>query len=857
MKALRRFVMRLAASLLRRRDEERLREELAEHLSLLTEDYVRSGLSVDEARRRARLTLGTDASISDAYGDEQRLGWFEDAGKDLRAAFRGLRRYPLAASVAVISLAAGIGATTISLTIRDAVYRKFPPLYVEPQQISLVSVNLANLPAGRGETTVPAALYNAWSTNGTQSAAFSHRGTHELRAGDRTQMVSVRAVTPNAFDFLGVAPALGKGLSATGNGGNTVVLSHRLCQQLFDGSSDAVGKVLWIDNAPHTVAGVMPERFWIFDTASPVWTALDTQALPPNEPVQMLVRRPPGVSAAALEAQLRAGLENYAQGEAAGNRNFVIGISGIEGTPLARQVAVAVPFLLGTAVLLTFLIACANVAVLMFAQWTLRDREISIRASIGASRGRIVRMLLTESTLIAIVSGALGVGVTLALRTLVVSNSGDIAFYDLSIDPAIFFQVCLVTLFAGLLTGIMPALYETRKMHLNPSRSLRGSDRVRQHLRHSLVVFEIAVTVALLVVTGSMIDGYRRALDADLGFDTEPLVAVRLESPQGVPEEEVFRELAELPGVTAVAASTSVPFGGGGAREQVSNAADSSLAISAEKAAIRGPFFAALGVSLVAGRSFSDGELPEARSVVINEALARKLFPQGNALGATVWLAAVPHDVVGIVHNYASGSLRNPADEARIFVPLPGGHTTPRLQFVVRSASDPAPLVLAMQRVLNRIVPDARVSRAHTFQEVIQAGGQEILVGTAPLLPLISIGTLLTLAGIYGVLAFAVSRRARELAIRIAVGASPQELVWEVARHTSKLGVAGAGIGIAVSFALARVVRASGGAGSVFDPPITAFIGPVIAIALLGLIATWIPARRAASIDPSLLMREE
>jgi len=177
---------------------------------------------------------------------------------------------------------------------------------------------------------------------------------------------------------------------------------------------------------------------------------------------------------------------------------------------MARQLSFVVPYILAAAVLLTLLIACANVAVLMIAQWTARDREIAIRASIGASRWRIVRSLLMESTIIAAAGGALGVAVALVLRA-IVARSSDAVFLDLSLDPGVLARVMLITLTAGLVTGLAPALYETRQLHANPLRALRGSDRVRQRMRHGLVVFEIAVTFALLVVTTSMIDGYRRA----------------------------------------------------------------------------------------------------------------------------------------------------------------------------------------------------------------------------------------------------------------------------------------------------------------------------------------------------------
>jgi predicted permease len=782
------------------------------------------------------------------------MTWLELIRQDLRAALRSVRRYPVAAAIAIISLAAGIGATAVTLTIRDVVFRNFPPLYREPAHLSQVQVGPADRPIRAAGSPAPVDLFTTWTaTPGLQIAGSLSRGARTVRTGDRTETVAVRAVTPNTFGLLGVAPIVGTGFSDSTNG---VMLSYRAWQRLFDGRMDVAGQPLWIDGRPHTVTGVMPERFWLSDMSSPVWTPLDPRALASDDAIETIVRRPAGLTAAGLDAQLRAGLDEYARRQPDANRRFNLRVSGVEGTPMARHLSFVVPYILAAAVLLTLLIACANVAVLMIAQWTARDREIAIRASIGASRGRIVRSLLMESTVIAAAGGALGVGVALVLRTIVARGS-DAVFLDLSLDPGVLASVMLVTLSAGLLTGLAPALYETRRLHANPLRALRASDRVRQRMRHGLVVFEIAVTLALLVVTASLVDAYRRAHRADVGFDIRPLLTARVENPDGVQSDEVLRVTSGLPGVAAAAASTSVPFGAHGETVRVSAAAEGSASIPVERAEIRGPFFAALGVPIVAGRTFADGDAPAARGIVVNAALARRLFGDRDALGAAVWIASVPYDVVGVAADYASNPFRAAADEPRVFVPLAGDAAPRQLQVLVRAAGDPARLVQPLRREVSQALPGAAVTSAETFTGIIRIGGQEILVTTAPLVPLISIGTLLTLAGIYGVLAFAVSRRARELAVRVAVGAAPRDLIWLVARHTLRLVALGAGIGLTVTFGLSRVVRAGGGAGSIWDPGFEAFAVPVAAIVVIGLIATWLPARRATGANPSTLLRAE
>jgi putative ABC transport system permease protein len=782
------------------------------------------------------------------------MKWFEMFRQDLRGAVRSVRRYPVAAAIAIISLSAGIGATAVTLTVRDVVFRKYPVLYHEPAQLSQVQIGPADRPIRAAGSPVPVDLFTTWTaTPGLQMAGSRSMGGRTLRTGDRTETVTVRLVTPNMFGLLGVAPIVGTGFSESAN---AVMLSYGAWQRLFDGRRDVAGQPLWIDGRPYTVTGVMPQRFWLSEMSSPVWTPLDPRALAPDAAIETIVRRPAGLTAAGLDAQLRAGLDQYARTQPEGSRRFNLRVSGVEGTPLGRQLSIVLPYILAAAVLLTLLIACANVAVLMIAQWTARDREIAIRASIGASRWRIVRSLLMESTVVAAAGGILGAGVALVLRA-VVARSSDAVFLDLSLDPGVLARVTFITLTAGLLTGLAPALYETRRLHANPLRALRGSDGVRQRMRHGLVVFEIAVTLALMVVTASMVDGYRRAQRADVGFDVQPMLTARVENPDGVPIDGVLDVAARLPGAAAAAASTSVPFAAGGETIRVANAAEGSVSIPVERGEIRGPLFTALGVPILAGRAFADGEAPAARTVVVNEALARRLFADRQPVGATIWISSLPYDVVGVAADYASSPFAVAADEPRLFVPLASDAAPRQLQVVVRAAGDPAPLVQLLRREIAQALPGTTVRSAGTFTGILRVGGQEMLVTTAPLVPLILIGMLLTMAGIYGVLAFAVSRRARELAVRVAVGAAPRDLIWVVTRQTLRLVGLGAGIGLVVTFGLSRLVRAGGGAGSIWDPAFQAFAIPVAAVLVIGLIATWLPARRAADADPAMLLKAD
>jgi len=792
--------------------------------------------------------------------DRRSLRWLDHFGQDVRCAIRNIRHYPVAASVAVISLACGIGATTVTLTIRDVVFRRPPPLYRDPGQLSRVQTGGIDRPIMAIGSYVPGGLYRAWrDTIGSDMAASRPlRGVREVRSADRTDNVPVREVTPNLFDVLGVAPVQGQSLAGAARADAApAVLSYRLWTQLFDGRADAIGAVVWIDGHPFTVVGVLPERFWFSETNSPIWTRLDPEAIGADDPLEVVIRRPAGVTPAMLTARLEADLARYAQTLPSAERRMRLKVSGIGGTPLGGQMAIALPYVLATAVLLTLLIACANVAILMIAQWTAREHEIAIRASIGATRGRIVRALLTESILLAAAGGALGVLTAAALRAWILYNSVDsVTFYDVSIDPAIFVQAAIVTLMTGIVAGVAPALYETRRLHANPLRSLAAGDRVRQRWRHALVVLEITVTTALLVVTGAMIDGYRRTRNADMGFDARPMLTAYVENPSGVPIGPILDAVGGMPGVVAASAATSAPYAGAARRVRVATDAAGSNAVAADQASITATFFSTLGVPLRAGRDFSASDTSSARTAIANETLARRLFQGRNPVGQRIWIGDVPHEIVGIVADYKTSPMQPAESNPKVFLPLPvESRTVKGLHFLVRATGDPGPLVQPARKQARDAAPGSVVPRAFTFDQILAVMGQEMLIGTAPLVPLIAIGALLTAAGIYGVLAFAITRRSRELAVRVAIGATGRDIVKLVASHAVRLVAAGGVLGLATTFVLGRVVRASGGAGSIFDPPGHVFMAPALLVVAIAALATWVPSRRAARVDPSVLLR--
>src|SRR5688572_11324488 len=843
--------------MVRRRSDEDFAREVESHVQLEADRLVEEGMAPEAARSEAQKRFGNPALVRERFYYSSRSVWIDQLKQDVLTALRGIKRYPIACAVAVISLGGGIGATTITLLLRNAIFLAPPPLYRDPTQLYL----LRSPTPDSATRLVPAGLLKTWvedpALDGSLGASSMPR-QHDVRAGDQVLARPVRAVTPELFDRLGVRPELGTPFQEWPNGGDPPeIQSAGVWFNLFQMRDDVVGSSILIDSRPHTIIGVMPRRFWFGSIDGPVWTRLDLATTLDDTPLDVVIRKPGVLSEGAMVDRLRAGADRFAAQLPADQRQVRVTAAPLRGTHVGNAVGPFVVILLTSAVLLTLLIASTNVAVLMMAQWTSREHEIAIRASLGGSRGRIVRSLLTESTMIAATGGALGVALTFALRGLAVNRVPTAAMFDLTIDWAILVQSAVVTIAAGLLTGVAPALYETRRLHVNPLTAIRGSDRVRQKWRHALVVFEIATTVALLVSTAAMLASYSKSLNDSPGFETRPIFSAFVDDPTGIKPRLVLDRIRSVPGVAAAEVTTTVPFMAMGRARQVSGE-PTGIAIASRGGAVGPAYFSTLGVAMRAGRMFSEADTASSEHVaIVNEVLAGQLWPGAaaapqSALGRQVWIEGAPAMVVGVVGAYSMTAIQPP--RAAVFTPFAQLPSPPdHAIFMIRAAADPTPLTQTIRRELAEMGGGITVMGVSTIDQIKQIIGQEIIVGTFPLFPLIATGMLLTAAGIYGVLAFAVSRRATELAVRIAVGATGTDLLRLVAAHSLRMLGVGTAIGIALTYAFTRVAQ---GRGGVFDSPgWQAFVVPMILILVIGTMATLIPMRRALRINPSSLLR--
>jgi putative ABC transport system permease protein len=840
------------------RPDDDFAREVESHVQLEADRLVEEGMTPEAAGHEAQKRFGNTALARERFYYSSRSLWFDQLQQDVGTALRGIKRYPIACAIAVISLGGGIGATTITLLLRNAIFLAPPPLYQDPAAL----YSLRSPTPDNQRRFVPVALFRTWLEDPALAAMMSAAGPprqQDIRAGDQVVSRSVRPVTADLFARLGVPPEIGTPMHEWPEGGDPpVMLSAGVWFNMFNMRNDVVGTSILIDGVPHTVIGVMPTRFWFATMQGPVWTRLDPETMPADTPVDVIVRKPTALAEAALLDRLNVGVAALASRLPADQRQMRINAYPVRGTPVGNSVGPFVIILLTGAVLLTLLIACTNVAVLMMAQWTSREHEIAIRASLGGSRGRIVRSLLTESTVIAIAGGMVGVALTFALRGVAIRNIPTMDKYDLTVDWSMIVQSALVTIAAGLLTGVAPAFYETRRLHVNPLNAIRGSDRVRQRWRHALVVFEIAATVALLVSTGAMLASYRKNLNDSPGFDTRPIFSAGVDDPNGITSQILLDRVRAIPGIAAAEITTTIPYLAGGVVRRAAPDAASTAPILARGGSIGPDYFSTLGVTMRTGRAFNAGDAANGAPVVIvNDLLAGQLWPEAvdapqAALGREMWLEGQPHTVVGVVAGYAATATQ--PVRPSVFTPFAQLQPPPKeADVMVRASGDPALLTQTVRRELAAIGGSVTVASVTTMDQIKQIIGQEIIVGTFPLFPLIATGLLLTAAGIYGVLAFAVSRRATELAVRMAVGATGRDLLKLVAAHSLRMLAVGTAIGVALTFALTRVAQ---GRGGVFDSPgWQAFVVPMLLIIVIGAIATLIPMRRALRINPSNLLR--
>jgi putative ABC transport system permease protein len=818
----------------------------------------------------------------DRFKEIKMRRWVEPTIQDLAYAMRSFRRSPAFLLVALLSLTLGIGATSaIFSVIYGVLIAPYP--YARPGEIWAPQVRALDGRGGRGYTLdeLPA-LREVPAFSDVMATSFE---TVLMTGESAPESLAGVLLSGNAFNFLGVPPVVGRTIQPTdirpnGDAEPVVVLSHRLWLRLFEGNPAALGRTLRLNGRPHTIIGVMPPRFGWYGNEG-LWLPLSPtrRDLPFMNPIMRLA---PGISKEVAEQQLgalntRLALEKPAtfpaQGFTTTLRNY------LDVTVASGEMQTSLRLLLGGVAFL-LLIACANVANLQLARGTARAREMAVRMSIGAGRRRLLRQLLTESVLLALAGGVLGVLFAFAaIRSIValmpefyVPNESRVAINV----PVLLFSLG-VSVLTGILFGLVPALQTSKTDVTDTLRAGRstGAGAHGNRTRNMLVVIEVALSVVLLVSAGLTVRTFFVLQNLDSGIRADRVLIVGVPLPparyatleqRNRFAEELLERVSGLPGVEA--ATFGLPFGGPQSPFAIAGqAADESKRIVVNLAGAE--HLRTFGIPLRAGRMFDASEVRRGdRVAVINEAAA-KLWPAGeNPIGARLRLGVLERlpprtvadmtrppevTILGVIGNTRNAGLR--AEPAPAVVLPYSVIASAQRALAIRSAGDPNQLLNPVRAQVREIDADQPLGRPITLDEIL---GQEVIqprFTMALFTVFAALGLALAAAGIYSVLSFHVTRRTHELGVRMALGAPRRHVLGLMLTMGGRLVLAGLAIGAAASIAATQLLRSQLFGVQPADP--LAYAAGVAVLGLVTLVACYIPARRAAGVDPMVALRQE
>jgi putative ABC transport system permease protein len=870
---LRALVARIRGLFGDRRADQELDDEIETHLRLLTERYVRQGMTEAEAAWAARRKFGNVTLLKEANREMRGIRFIETLVQDLRYGLWILMRNPGGASVAVLTLALGIGANTAIFSVVNAVLLK-PLPYPDPQRLVWITEVL------HGAELNGAADYIHWRE---QSKTFDHliaftTGQIYLTGRGEPERLEVVRATANLVPALGIAPQLGRAFTPEEDrpgGDSVVILSHALWQRRFGGDPSVIGQSVTLDGRDRVVIGVMPPGFKFIRKADALLPrAIDVQDALKNEGMryagEFIGRLKLGFSVKQAQSELDLILQRLAQekpNRLYGQRTIV--------TPLGeRLVGNLRQGLLAQfgAVGFILLVACANIANLLLARANVRRKEMAIRAAMGAGRGRLVRQMLTESLLLSVCGGLAGLLLALAgSKALVPLIPDNLAHLKGSgVDGAALGFTFLASLLTGAVAGIIPAIQASR-IDLNESlkdgaRSVAFSKRQgARRVSPALVVAELALTLALLTGAGLLIKSYMQAQTVDPGFNTENMLTMRIPlhvaryplAQRKIINQDLLTRISSIPGVK-VAAMGPIPM------TEIRTAMDGRSESDSQNQGIgvyyvSDDYFRAMGMPLRSGRSFTEQDNENTPPVVvINEATALIISPGENPIGKLVEYQfpdrEVKGTIVGVVADVKGFGLEvnAPAMEYRLLrqnTHLTGG------QLVVRTAVDPMNLVQTLRQQVSAINPNIPVVDVMSMeQRLANSHGrrrfQTLLFGLFA-----AVALAIATVGIYGVISYGVSQRTHEIGIRMALGAQAGDVLRMVIRRGVSLTLAGVALGLATALALTRVMKNLLFNVSATDPATFALIA--LLLVAVALIASYIPARRATKVDPLQALHHE
>jgi len=881
--------LRLRSLARRGRVEEDLDKELRFHLEQQVEENLAAGLPPAEARHAALRKLGGVTQIQEECRDMRRTDYIEAFWRDLRYALRSLGKSPGFTVVIVLTLALSIGANSAIFSVIDGVLLR-PLPYPEAGRIVRVFFHSATYPRF---PLNPFDFRDFRARNRSfESLAGYTRADLQLSGAGQPERFTGFAVTAGFFRVLGLHPARGREFDANAEiPGNEqqVILSDRLWRNRFGADPNIVGRKITLDSRPFTVAGVMPPG-----TEHPgnayngvahgetvdLWWPFAFRGDPSQRGshyLEAIGRLKKGVTSTEAQAEMNALIAQLARehpGALDGWQALTIPLYQEIVGPSERLLLV----LLG-AVGLVLLIACANAANLLLARATARQREIAVRTALGASRARLMRQMLTESLLIALIGGGLAMAIAVAgVRTLVALLPAGFPRADtIHVNAAVFAFTLLIALATGVLFGLAPALQAARtdvQDTLRGSGRGAGGSRAHLRLRSVLVVGEVGLACLLLIGAGLMLRSFVNLLRADPGFRPEHLLTARVSLPYATYKSieaprfwgRLCASLDSIAGVRAAGIGTDLPWTGyddniGGLSIE-GRKAPAGQDFHARYHVASPGYFRAVGIPLIRGRFFTVGDDMKAPlALIVNQSMARRYWPTEDALGKRITFDDHPKEkdwmtIVGIVGD-VKDKPDSPAAEMALWWPIeqsPVGVNN-NMAVAMRGSSDPALLANDLRQAVRQLDPTLAVANIRPMDEIADAN-----VSTprfALFLVALFAGLALTLAaiGIYGVISYAVSQRTHEFGLRMALGAQAGDVRRLVLRQGVKLALAGVALGLAGALALGRVLWSLLYEVSAADP-VTFTSVSVLAIAVAAL-ACYLPARRATAVDPANALRSE
>jgi predicted permease len=802
--------------------------------------------------------------------------------QDLRYALRQLRKSPGFAVVAVITLALGIGANTAVFSVVDQVL-----LHPLPYPDSDRLVTVSQTYQGISTDDASPANYLDWVSQNqlSQNPAFAEMAASRgwqgsLSAGDRPERVKGTMATPSFFSLFGVNPILGRGLEpsdAQPGNDHVVVLGYGLWQRYFAADRAIVGRTIRLNSEQYTVVGVMPPNFSP-DEDGELWLpspwGVPTHPLSPDKDprqfrdrnyIDVWARLNRGVTAQQARAELDTiGRRLETQYPDANEK------TGITFLPLHEYVVGDIrPVLLVllAAVVVVLLIGCANVANLLLARATARAREISIRTTLGASRRRLLRQLLTESVLLALLGGVLGLLLAIVtVPSLLALSPPDIReFTQIGINREVLAFSFLASILCGVIFGLIPALQSSRS---NPNEFLkegeRGSTANHGRTRSALVIAEVGLSLVLLVGAGLLVKSFARLMDVSPGFDPDHLLTFNLALPSSTDPahqlafyQQVLQRLQALPGVQVAGAVSRLPLAGGNSTRTFKSPGIENE-YSADVRVSTPDYFRTMGIPLLKGRRFSESDLAGSLNVaVVNEALARTVFPGQDPIGKQLTKFGPDNLtllIIGVVGNVRHVGLdTDPRSEV---YQLLGQAQWPSMFVAIRSAtSDPTSVTSAAQNVVWSVNKDVPLASVRTMQEVIANSVQRRRFSMLLLTIFAAVAMLLAAIGLYGVMSYAVAQRTKEIGIRMALGARRPDVLALVVRQGMTLVLMGIAAGTLLSLGMTRLISGMLFGITATDP--LTFAGVAVLLGTVAFFANYLPARRAASVDPMVALRYE